>query len=479
MKKIIILFFLTGLTCQIGICQSSDKKMPVTTSSDKARELFIQARDLKENIELVPGDKLLSQAIELDPDFALAHLWLNTRPGTDKAMELIRLVTPGEAFMIRSQDAIYKGDFKLASLYDDSLASLFPKDPSVLFNAGNTFFLTDNAKGVKYLEKAIAVDQNYAPAYNILGYNYMYAGDNEKAGKTFRKYLELRPKSGNGHDSYGDFLHRTGKYSEAIEQYRIAFENEPSLTASLVKTGWVHIRKGEFNLARESFNEFDRAALNDGEHLDAIIYQSLTSFIMGDMKRAFTELDAMKKKAIEVKNLFYRIFENTYKGLMLVESGNPAGAIAHFRQSHDLIPTVGLDSAGVSYQNMYNQGFLSMALAFSGQLDEAQKELALAKQIFDGRARGIQDNNFMGLFQGTLEINRKNFPKAIELLEPGAILNESAPNQYYTGLAYDLAGNRVKAIEFYTKANENLDTNFTALYLNKTKKRLEELKKLK
>jgi tetratricopeptide (TPR) repeat protein len=478
MKKFLIIFFLIGLIGQTGISQSADKKLPITTSSEKARELIIQARDLKENIEYVPGDELLKKAIELDPNFAQAHLWLYTRAGTDKAMELIALVTPGEACKIRAQAAAYKGDTKLACQYADSLVILFPKDPSVLYDAGGTIMSCDKEKGMKLLEKAIVLDPKYAPAYNILGYYYMYAGNMPEAGKALSKYLELRPKSGNGHDSYGDFLQVTGKYTEAMEHYQMAIKNEPTLTVSLVKIGWMHIRKGEFTPARESFREFGRAAINDTERLDAMTFQALTSYIMTDMKQAFTELDDMKKKAAELKNQYYQIGAGSYKGLMTLESGNAAGAIPHFRKNLDMIPTLGLDSTGASAQNMYNRGFLCMALASNGQLAEAQKELTAVKQIFDVRKRGVFETNFMNLFEGVMELNRKNYQKAIELMKPGAELSASVPHQYYIGLAYDRDGKVKKAIEYYTMANASIDTNWTALYLNKTKKRIEELKKV-
>lgn len=479
MKKLILLVFLTGLICLSGICQTAVKKMPVTTSSDKARELFIQARDLKENIEYVPGDKLLRQAIELDPDFALAHIWLLTPEGAKKAMELIRFVTPGEAFLIRSLDALLKADPKVAEANSDSLVVLYPNDKSALFFAGFIINQSNQAKGVKYLNRAIALDPNYAAPYNMIGYYYMEAGNFEEAGKALRKYLELQPKSGNAHDSYGDFLSRTGKYAEAIAEFRKAYENEPSFSGSMVKAGWIHIRQGEFGPARKVFADYGRTAANDDERLFAILQQALTAYVEGNMKQAFADLDAMKKMAIEVKNPWYTVNEGMYKGMMLLESGDPAGAIRYFVQVQEMIPSTGLKADEVIAANFYNHGFQCMALAAGKKLEKARQELALSRQIFESREKNIQDTNFMNLFQGSLEILLKNYKQAIEFMEPGAIKSASVSSQYYTGLAYDRAGNVDKAIEYYTKANESANTTFTAFYLNKTKKRIQELKKIK
>ena len=176
MKKLTLTLLLLGLFCLSGICQISGRKMLITTSSDKARELFLQGRDLRENIEYVPADKLFKQALELDPGFALAHLWLNTADEVQKAMNLIRYVTPAEAFMIRCTNAAFKGNQKLKVLYADSLVSLYPDDPSVLFFAGTNVVITDKEKGLKYLDKALSVNPDFAAAYNISGYYYMYDG---------------------------------------------------------------------------------------------------------------------------------------------------------------------------------------------------------------------------------------------------------------------------------------------------------------
>ncbi len=478
-RRLTALCLLAGiaLTSPSGICQQAGKRMAITTTSEKARELFILGRDLKDNIEYVTGDRLLKKAIEIDPDFALAHLYLGTYAGTDKAMEQIKYVTPGEALLIRTQNAAFRGNPQLASKYADSLAALYPDDPVVQYRAGNFITSTNRDKGVKIMEKAVQLDENYAPAYNILGYFYMYDGNNELAGKTFKRYLELRPNSGNGHDSYGDFLQSTGKYNEAIEQYRLAFQNEPTMTAALSKTGWSYIRMGQFDKARKTFWEFEQAAQNDVERLDALFQLSLTSYVQGDMKQAFTELGTMKKKAAEVKNLYFQLWDDTYKGLMQLEAANPAGAIPYFRQALAAIPSSGLDSTGMSNMNFYHHGFLSMALALNGKTDEAQKEVTVSRQIFDLRKRGIQETDYMNLYQGIVEFSRKNYKTAIELMEPGALMDNYTIHQYYTGLAYDKSGNMDKAIKYYSKANSNLDTQFTAFYLNKTAKRLAELKK--
>jgi len=50
------------------------KEIPITTTSEDARNLYLQGRDLVEKIRFTDGNKYFHQALEKDPDFALAWL---------------------------------------------------------------------------------------------------------------------------------------------------------------------------------------------------------------------------------------------------------------------------------------------------------------------------------------------------------------------------------------------------------------------
>ena len=49
-------------------------KIPLTTSSSEALDLFLQGRDLAEKVRLPEALPYFQKAVEQDPDFAMAHL---------------------------------------------------------------------------------------------------------------------------------------------------------------------------------------------------------------------------------------------------------------------------------------------------------------------------------------------------------------------------------------------------------------------
>ena len=84
MKFVKTASFVVLLMSLIG-CSSKpvdDGKVPISTSSEKARELFVQARDLNDRLRGNEATPLLQQAISLDSSFAQAHLLMSqTAPG--------------------------------------------------------------------------------------------------------------------------------------------------------------------------------------------------------------------------------------------------------------------------------------------------------------------------------------------------------------------------------------------------------------
>ncbi len=477
MNKIITTLTLVCLTWQIGVCQPAGRKMPVTTSSDQARELFVRARTHIENGELAPGKNLLNQALEIDPEFALAYSWLGNIQSSEKAMKLTRYVTPGESLAIRAEDANLRADRKRACILADSLLAMYPQDPSVLFFAANMFLATDRPKAIQLAEKAMELDPGYGAAINFVAYTYMEDGKLDQSGKLFRRYLELMPRTGNAHDSYGDYLTKTGKYDEASEEYFKAWENEPYFIYSINKAAWTYMKQGNYVKARKIFDDFGKKAANDDDRISAIFNRSLVSYVEGNMPQALADLDALAKKAAEINNPVWILNATAYKGIFLIESGDPGGGLKYLQKAQDLIPTLKLKPEEIQSAEMYVHGWKCMGLALNGKPDKAQIELDMASKIYDARQNSPQDENFMCVFRGVLEISRKNYQKAIDIMEPRVTLTGSVSNTYYTGLAYDRMGNPAKAINLYTRIIGSPYNMYVVLIYKKANDRLSMLKK--
>lgn len=80
------------------------QEIPVTTTSNEAMQLFIHGRDNLANVQLRQASEYFDQAIQKDPDFAMAYLYRAQSGGgynmamdnIHKAVSLVDKVSSGE-----------------------------------------------------------------------------------------------------------------------------------------------------------------------------------------------------------------------------------------------------------------------------------------------------------------------------------------------------------------------------------------------
>ena len=100
----------SGWSLAASLVAAASQEIPITTSSPEARQLFVQAREKAENLELQQASKLVDQAIAKDPNFAMAYaLRAEIEPGLaerqkdiEKAANLAENASPGEQAFIRA-----------------------------------------------------------------------------------------------------------------------------------------------------------------------------------------------------------------------------------------------------------------------------------------------------------------------------------------------------------------------------------------
>src|SRR5689334_14041290 len=93
--------------------KSPADKVPITTSSEEAKELYLKGRDLAEKLRATDAHAYYEKAVALDPNFALAYVGLANTSGTAKefvanvqqAVTLAPKVSEGERHVILGLEA--------------------------------------------------------------------------------------------------------------------------------------------------------------------------------------------------------------------------------------------------------------------------------------------------------------------------------------------------------------------------------------
>jgi protein O-GlcNAc transferase len=174
-----------------------------------------RARDLHRRGYLPEAEMLCQEVLERSPRNADAMNMLGVlcaqRGDRDSALGWI-----GKAIAIDSQNAAYP------------------------FNFGKTLLQLKRARDAcEALERAVALDPNYADAYNELGLARAEAESLEAAEAAFRKALSLQADYREAHNNLGLLLHRLGRDEEAALSLRRALEIEPRSPEVLRNLGLV------------------------------------------------------------------------------------------------------------------------------------------------------------------------------------------------------------------------------------------------
>lgn len=158
---------------------------------------------------------LLTRAIELDPDYAEAYAYLSMIYSVDlvnrwtgapdpqaQAMRYAKLALekdPNEpvAMIAAAIVKIYVKDLDAAKSYAEKAIALNPSSASGYGTLGHVItYMGDPLAGVPYLERAMRLDPHFAQQYkHFLGLAYLLAGNYPMAAETFRKRIELAPRT--------------------------------------------------------------------------------------------------------------------------------------------------------------------------------------------------------------------------------------------------------------------------------------------
>jgi tetratricopeptide (TPR) repeat protein len=433
-------------------------KVPITTSSKKARKVFLEARQLQDNLRLSEAHERYLKAVELDPDFALAHLGLvQTALSADellhsikRAAELADTVSPGEAHMIRVAEANTNGRPEIARQHLEALAAAFPDDQRVHLMVGHFHFARSEwQESITAYKRALEIDPDFAPPYNQLGYALRNLGDFEGAAKTFKRYTELIPDEPNPYDSYAELLMKMGKFQDSIGQYEKALEINPNFTSSYIGMAHDWIFLGDFEKARAALTRALFIAPNDSERRQVLLWIAISYMYEGNLDRALAELDRRGEIARRGHDLLTVAGDLNLCGRVLAEYGRGAEAQAKFDEGLAAAES-GWATPEVkeNFRRAYIAGLTRVALA-RGDLDTAATEAgryseAAQRDQVPGQLR--QAHQLLGL----VALARSDWDTAIAALSRADLGDPYT--LYHLARAYLGKGDRVQGLATLERA---------------------------
>lgn len=439
-------------------------KIPVTTSSDDAKQNFIKGRDLTEALQGQESLQYLDKAIQEDSTFALAYLTRSAFQPTakdlfddlNKAVSFAGNASQGEQLMISGFEAgVNANPMKQIADYE-KLVSLYPQDERAHNLLANAYFgQFEDQKAIDEYKKAEEINPNYSPTYNSLGYAYRRVENYPESEKAFQKYIELIPNDPNPYDSYAELLLKEGKFDAAIENYQKALSHDAGFVSSKVGIATAYMYQGKYEESRKELQQLFDSARNDGERRTALFNMAVTYADEGKSEMALTEMD--KEYAIAEKENDYGNMSGDLTAIatILYESGKYKEALDKFQQSVEVFNKSTSSQAlkdNVKLGNLYNEGIVALKMNEIKTATEKADEFMAGVKAINNSLQIRQANQLMGM----IALEQKKPDDCLSYLKDA---NQQNPyNFYYSGKAYELKGDKQKAKEYYDKV-----MNFNAL----------------
>lgn len=474
-----VVILAAGFACTGG---GEGEMIPITTASEKARELYIKGRDLAENVRNQESIEYFEQALELDPNFAMAHLQLAfTSPSTrsffehfNAARALVDKVSEGERLWILGTQAAVNGDpARQRELFEEMVAA-YPKDKRTHNQLANQLFGQQMyQEALAEYEKSRAIDPDYPPNYNQIGYCYRNLGDFEAAERAFQRYIELIPHDPNPYDSYAELLLKMGKFEASLEAYRKAVEINSRFLPSHFGIATNLCLMDKHKEAREGLYKQFLRALNDGQRRAILQATAVTYIDQEDYDQAFRELH--ERYLIAEANEDLPTMSNdlgTTAGILLM-IGQADSARSLYVKSMQLIEASDLTEELKQVSRIGFQSSLAFTAWAKGDLETARTHIAEYHASISPDNVGLMQNYHA--LEGLVAMKAGDFQKAVDELRQTNPQN--AIFLYYLGESYFGLGDKARAKDYIGQAahyNSVNDLNY-ALIRAKALRRLAEL----
>jgi len=405
------------------IQKGQSAEMPVTTSSAKARALYVKGMEDYENLYLERCNDDWRAAVKEDPNLAVAWAWIAFNSGNPeevsaaraKAKELAPKLTPGEQLMIAWIAKVQEGDFLGGITAMNDMLEMYPRDKHLYYLAGNWLMGENgNDQAKRFMEKALAIDKTFPAALNDLAYVEARERQFDKAFAAMDRYVALLPKEPNPQDSYGELKRMAGDFDSALAHYQAALRMDPDFVSSQLGLGDTYALMGNQEQARIEYNKAIRYAHNEADRLTYGMQKAMTYVRDGN----YAEADKQFQEIAETAHAKDQDLQEAQALRHMAEyQADDNVALKHLKLAEESLSHRSTISAGDRDEE------LSRILrnrvvhaARSGNQTLADKSLQQLEALANGSRNRVIQSSYQGA-AGTLLMDQKKYEEAIAHLE--------------------------------------------------------------
>ena len=413
------------------------EEIPVTTSSDSARQLFEEGQYLLDVGRGVKAREKFQAAIAEDPGFVQAHFnqsnaslsFKEFQDCLDMASAHLTEVSAGEMMMIEINRTFLSNDSDQGLALATQLTESYPNSPrAAIILAGMQANENDNVGARASFSRALDLDPESAGALYGLANNYLFnePRDFGKAEDQAQKMLASYPAEAKGYELLGDIKRAQNDLDAALEAYNHASEVDPTLEAASHKRGHVNSFLGNIEEARAAYDEAIAAAPPESKAGYAV-YKAFTPIHAGDIPASLDELETLADNVEAMGTPAGQV-----KGLQIFALNSAATAALHAALNDRAAATVA------------RRNELVMSIANDVGTDDAKRLQEANCQMWDG---------LVAAYQGDAEGAAENAHAIAALVENDENPRKMEPVHWVLGMSALEGGDYAGAIEHLRQAN--------------------------
>ncbi len=444
------------------VVETVSAKVPVTSSSEQALALYNEAQMLIDNLHFIEARPILDQAVDADPNFAMAYVLKSGTSQTravffaavEKAKANSAGVSEGEQLIIGALAAGARNDqaAQLTALRD--LVALHPADERTHNRLANYYNgQQDYENALTHYGHAVAINPEFATAFNAMGYAHRANDDLDAARAAFATYVELIPDEANPYDSYAELLMEMGQYAESIENYRKSLAIDRNFSASYAGISINESLRGDVDAALEAAAQMLSAARTPGERRGAI-FQSVLAHLFAD------NTDAALAACEEIYAIASSQGDHAgiggirqYMGDIMASEGDGTKAREYYDDALSQIQQADINDANKAQATRAHLYKSALAAMVNDDYDSALELSAQYSRAAESNGTSFELRRIHAL-EGYLALIRKEYDTAVKELAQANSLNPVV--LYWSAVANRDAGNIEKAKELANRtANRN------------------------
>jgi len=418
----------------------------ITTQSLQAYDYFLKGKTAYNLIYWEDAKKNLQLALEIDPTFAMAYVylaWANQNTGDDKARN--ETIEKAMAFSNRTsqKDRLYleagyalfiKQDLEKHYALLKELVQKYPDEKWAFHYLGDFLWIyrSDFSGAREQYEKWREIDPQDANAINHLIIASVSMRDFKKAAEYIKMHDAIAPPDPYNLNAQATMYALMGQLDKAIAKSKEALEIQPGFKDSLLNLILIYATKEEYEESMRWANEYVSRASSAGLKSQAYWMRGIYRYWLGNFKDALSDFDLADNKAEEAENWTYKANALEGKGLVYLAKGEFELSRTSFENELKLL--AGRVRTWGPFNKAYLAWRLGMLAAEQGQISAAKAKLSEMKAILP-EIKG-NDKDFLSvlgdLLQGEALLSQGALDGALAVSQKACGPGSSFWDRFYT-----------------------------------------------